>query len=121
MALDRDPGKLLRDTRAWCRDGNWGNIAGRDTDERAHAAQCHFLGDRRDSFRFSSTNSHYPMERQAHHLYPDFRSYNTAGAIQIHSIAPRVYTMYGYGKNLQFHGQLTPYRITIYAHGVKTP
>lgn len=45
---------------------------------------------------------------------------NASGVLQAHSIAPGAYTVYGYGKNLQFHGRSTPDRIAIYANGVNT-
>jgi beta-lactamase regulating signal transducer with metallopeptidase domain len=45
---------------------------------------------------------------------------SASGVIQVHSIAPGVYTVYGYDKSQQFHGLATPDRITIYANGAKT-
>ena len=43
-----------------------------------------------------------------------------SGTLQMHSIAPGTYAVYGYEKNLQFHGLSAPDRITIYANGTKT-
>ncbi len=37
--------------------------------------------------------------------------------LQIHSIAPGTYVVYGYGRDLQFHGRIVPDRITIYEAG----
>jgi beta-lactamase regulating signal transducer with metallopeptidase domain len=45
---------------------------------------------------------------------------NSTGAIQAHSIAPGVYTVYGYSRNQQFHGRIIPDRITIYTNGLQT-
>jgi beta-lactamase regulating signal transducer with metallopeptidase domain len=45
---------------------------------------------------------------------------NASGVLQLHSIAPGVYDVYGYGQNLQFHGLSMPDRITTYSNGVKT-
>jgi hypothetical protein len=42
---------------------------------------------------------------------------NATGAIQILSIAPGTYTVYGYSRNQQFHGRLIPDRITISVAG----
>ena len=42
---------------------------------------------------------------------------DVSGVIQVHSIAPGIYTVYGYTQNQQFHGRSTPDRITIYAGG----
>jgi hypothetical protein len=44
---------------------------------------------------------------------------NATGSIQMHSLAPGVYTVYGYSRNLQFHGRVTPDRITIYTNGIQ--
>jgi hypothetical protein len=41
---------------------------------------------------------------------------NATGALQMLSMAPGVYTVYGYSQNLQFHGRATPDRITVYAN-----
>jgi hypothetical protein len=42
---------------------------------------------------------------------------SVSGVLQVHSIAPGIYTVYGYSQNLQFHGRATPDHITIYAAG----
>jgi hypothetical protein len=42
---------------------------------------------------------------------------NASGALLVHSTAPGTFTVYGYTKNLQFHGRLMPDRITIYVAG----
>jgi hypothetical protein len=44
---------------------------------------------------------------------------NASGLLQIHSIAPGTYTVYGYSRNLQFHGRTMPDRITIYVAGAQ--
>jgi len=44
----------------------------------------------------------------------------SSGTLQLHSIAPGMYTAYGYEKNLRFHGLSAPDRITIYVNGTKT-
>ena len=41
-----------------------------------------------------------------------------SGLLQIHSIAPGIYTVYGYSRDLQFHGRTMPDRITIYVRGL---
>ncbi len=42
-----------------------------------------------------------------------------SGLLQIHSIAPGTYVVYGYSRDLQFHGRVMPDRITIYEAGVQ--
>ena len=42
---------------------------------------------------------------------------NASGLLRIYSIAPGTYAVYGYSRNLQFHGQSFADRITIYAAG----
>lgn len=42
---------------------------------------------------------------------------NASGLLQIHSIAPGTYTVYGYSRDLQFHGRSMADSITIYANG----
>jgi beta-lactamase regulating signal transducer with metallopeptidase domain len=42
---------------------------------------------------------------------------NASGLLQISSIAPGTYTVYGYSRNLQFHGESLADRITIYTAG----
>jgi beta-lactamase regulating signal transducer with metallopeptidase domain len=44
---------------------------------------------------------------------------NASGLLQIHSIAPGTYTVYGYSRDLQFHGRTMPDRITIYVAGAQ--
>ncbi len=44
---------------------------------------------------------------------------NTSGVLLVHSIAPGSYAVYGYGRNLDFHGRATPDRITIYINGAR--
>jgi hypothetical protein len=39
---------------------------------------------------------------------------NAAGLLQVYSVAPRTYTIYGYGRNQQLHGRAVPDRITTY-------
>ena len=41
---------------------------------------------------------------------------SASGALQMLSMSPGVYTVYGYSQNLQFHGRSTPDRITVYTH-----
>jgi beta-lactamase regulating signal transducer with metallopeptidase domain len=43
---------------------------------------------------------------------------NASGLLQIYSIAPGTYNIYGYSRNLQFHGELFADRITIFTAGV---
>jgi BlaR1 peptidase M56 len=43
---------------------------------------------------------------------------NASGLLQIESIAPGTYTVYEYGRGLQFHGHAVADRITIYTGGV---
>jgi len=38
-----------------------------------------------------------------------------SGLLQVLSIAPGSYVVYGYGGNLQFHGRRIPDRVTVYA------
>jgi len=42
---------------------------------------------------------------------------NASGLLQVKSPAPGTYWMYGYGKNLQFHGRTIPDRITAWVGG----
>jgi hypothetical protein len=42
---------------------------------------------------------------------------NASGLLQVKSPAPGTYWMYGYGKNLQFHGRVLPDRITAWVGG----
>jgi beta-lactamase regulating signal transducer with metallopeptidase domain len=42
---------------------------------------------------------------------------NASGLLQIHSIAPGTFTVYGYDRNVQFHGRAIPDRITIFVNG----
>ena len=42
---------------------------------------------------------------------------NASGLLQVKSPAPGTYWMYGYGKNLQFHGRFLPDRITAWVGG----
>jgi len=42
---------------------------------------------------------------------------NGSGLLQVKSPAPGTYWMYGYGKNLQFHGRFLPDRITAWVGG----
>ena len=44
---------------------------------------------------------------------------NASGLLQIHSIAPGTYSVYGYSRNLQFHGRSLPDRITIFVNGAQ--
>ena len=44
---------------------------------------------------------------------------NATGLIQVHSPAPGTYTMFGYGKNLQFHGKSMPDHFTTYVNAVQ--
>jgi hypothetical protein len=44
---------------------------------------------------------------------------NATGAIQILSVAPGTYVVYGYGENQQFHGRLVPDQITISIAGTR--
>jgi hypothetical protein len=43
---------------------------------------------------------------------------NGSGLLEVHSPAPGTYIVYGYGKNLQFHGRFMPDRITAWVGGV---
>ena len=45
---------------------------------------------------------------------------DSSGQLQIASIAPGVYTVYGYAENLQFHGRPLADRITFYSGGTVT-
>jgi hypothetical protein len=42
---------------------------------------------------------------------------NQSGRIMISSLAPGTYTVYGYDRNINFHGRMLPDHITIYAAG----
>ncbi len=42
---------------------------------------------------------------------------NASGLLQMYSIAPGTYTVYGYSRSLQFHGESLADRITIYTAG----
>jgi hypothetical protein len=42
---------------------------------------------------------------------------NASGLLQIHSPAPGSFIVYGYTKNLQFHGRVVPDRVTAYIAG----
>jgi beta-lactamase regulating signal transducer with metallopeptidase domain len=42
---------------------------------------------------------------------------NASGLLQIHSIAPGTFTVYGYDRSVQFHGRAIPDRITIFVNG----
>src|SRR5579871_146453 len=44
---------------------------------------------------------------------------NVSGLLQIYSIAPGTYTVFGYGRDLQFHGRALPDRITIFVNGAQ--
>jgi len=42
---------------------------------------------------------------------------NASGLLQVHSIAPGTFVVYGYSKQLEFHGRLIPDRITAHVGG----
>jgi len=42
---------------------------------------------------------------------------NASGSIQIYSVAPGTYVIYGYGRNQQFHGRVVPDQLTAYVGG----
>ncbi len=44
---------------------------------------------------------------------------NASGLLQIHSIAPGTYSVYGYSRSVQFHGRSLPDRITIFVNGAQ--
>jgi hypothetical protein len=44
---------------------------------------------------------------------------NSSGLLEVSSTAPGLYTVYGYGANLQFHGRPIPDTLTIYAGGAE--
>jgi hypothetical protein len=44
---------------------------------------------------------------------------HASGLLQIQSIAPGTYTVYGYSRDLKFHGRTMPDRITIYSAGAQ--
>jgi hypothetical protein len=44
---------------------------------------------------------------------------NASGLMQIHSIAPGTYTVYGYSRGMQFRGRTMPDRITIFVNGAE--
>jgi hypothetical protein len=49
----------------------------------------------------------------------EYGASNDSQLLQIHSPAPGAYPVFGYTKNLQFHGKPIPDRITIYTQRLK--
>ncbi len=43
---------------------------------------------------------------------------NASGLLQVQSVAPGAYVVYGYGRGTDFHGRLIPDQITVYLGGV---
>jgi beta-lactamase regulating signal transducer with metallopeptidase domain len=61
-----------------------------------------------------------PMEQTRLWEEAEYCIDNASGVIEVLSIAPGGYIVYGYDRNLQFHGLAIPDRIAIFANGVKT-